>query len=563
MQRNDRVFTRGIGRAWQVAAVLAAFGLIASAGVISSGRAQAQAGGGAGEGPGATVTIGDANAEPGGSADVTVSLTTEIPAAAVQIDILYDGDDASIANPATACALDGRLGGGQQLSASFPAEQPEAPLVRLRLGVFPPLVFPNPTFDSGDLVTCSFAVSGDLESGDTIPLMADRVQVAVDDTIICDPGICGQEDGLITIGDGATPTATGTEETPTPTATETDETPAPTPTPGVPCTRDSDCPTGTTCQDNTCQPVPCSNDNQCPPGSTCSLPDGTCTPIDCTTNADCPERSFCDENGMCRPRYCENRNDCDAGEVCAADGICSPTCANDAQCSPEVCVDGSCVECRDDNQCPGGVCIDNSCTSVETTFALAVSPASQVGIAGSTVSVAVVLSSNPAGAAAETASNALAAADGLTLTACTVAAEIPGTVDGVPGATVSASLGGESGSVPSGTLYACSVAIASGISGARAVDCSAGTVNGSAVNCTGAVVQVESGEVPTPTPSMVPTATQTPVPPTATNTPTHTRRPSSDDDGCAVAPVSQAANPLRTVLMLAVPLALLMRRRRR
>lgn len=567
--RKFRLSTPGKGVVWRVVAALAVFGLVGAAGSNLSGSAQAQNGGGAGEGPGATVIIGDATAEAGAEAAVTVSLETDVPAAAVQVDILYNGDEASIGNPAAACALDGRLSGGQSLSASFPAEQPEAPTVRLRLGVFPPLVFPNPTFDSGAVVTCRFVVSSELEAGATIPLVADRVQVAVDDVVICNPGVCGEVDGLITVGDGQeatpTPTATSSEDTPTPGVTDTPV--PPTNTPGVPsCSRDSDCPTGTTCQNNMCRPVDCNNDQDCPPGSECRIegtPPGQCVPIDCTNDQDCPDRSFCDENGMCRPRYCNGRADCRPGEVCADDGICSPTCTNDGQCSPEVCVDGSCVECRDDTQCPGGVCIDNSCTSVETTFAMAVSPASQVGVAGSTVSVEVVLSSNPAGAAAESASNALDAAAGLTLTACTVAAEIPGVIAGVPGSTVSATLGGASGSVPSGTLYSCSVAIAAGISGARDIGCSAAVVNGTAVTCTGATIQVQDGELPTPTPTAQPTATNTPIPPTPTNTPTNTPRRSSDDDGCTVAPVSSTANPVRTLLVLLLPAAFLWYRRRR
>lgn len=569
---RKRLLLQSKRSAWGIATAFAVFGLLGAAGLISSGRAQAQPGGGAGVSTGATVTIGDATAAPGGEAAVTVSLATDVPAAAVQVDILYNGDDAAIANPATACALDGRLDGGQTLSASFPSVQPEPPTVLLRLGIFPPLVFPNPTFDSGDLVTCTFTVSEEAEVDSMIPLEADRTQVAVDDTIICDPGACGEEDGVITVADAdPTPTGTEMEDTPTP-GTPTPDTPTPTDTPDAPtCTRDADCPTGTTCQDNVCLPVDCTDDTDCPPGSECVTnggvtsggegPIGQCVPIDCETNTDCPERSVCDENGECRPQYCDDNNDCDGDDVCAEDGICSPTCENDGQCSPEVCVDGDCVECRDDSQCPGGICVDNSCMTVETSFSLAVSPASQMGVAGGTVSVEVILSSVPAGAEADSVSNTLEAASGLALVACTVAAEVAeGAIEIVDGSTLSATLSG----APSGSVYACSVAIAAGPAGPRGIDCSDGLVNGAAVSCSGATIIVTAEEPATPTPTesptTPPTVTATPVPPTTT--PTNTPRLDFDDDGCSVAPASANANPIRGLLFVLVPVALLWRRRR-
>lgn len=317
-------------------------------------------------------------------------------------------------------------------------------------------------------------------------------------------------------------------------------------------------------------PVECTDDTDCPPGSECEFngattsgtgPIGECVPIVCETDEDCPERSFCDENGECRPEYCLDNEDCEGEDVCGPDGICTPSCENDEQCDPEVCVDGGCVECRDDSQCPGGVCVDNSCMTVETTYSLAVSPASQVGVAGTTVSVEVVLSSVPAGAEADTVSNALNAGAGLALVACTVAAEVAeGAVEIVGGASSSATLSG----APSGSLYECSVAIAEGSNGPREIGCSGAMVNGASVPCTGATIQVTDEEIPTPTPTNTPTViptvtrTHTQVPATSTPTP----RMDFDDDGCTVAPVSANANPIRSLLFLLLPVALLWSRRR-
>ena len=75
---------------------------------------------------------------------------------------------------------------------------------------------------------------------------------------------------------------------------------------------------------------------------------------------------------------------------------------------------------------------------------------------------------------------------------------------------------------------------------------------------TGGPVETPTEEpVPTDTPTMGPTVT--PVPPTNTPRPTHGSR--DQDDSCAMVPVSRV-EPMRSLILLIVPAALLWRRRR-
>ncbi len=198
-------------------------------------------------------------------------------------------------------------------------------------------------------------------------------------------------------------------------------------------------------------------------------------------------------------------------------------------------------------------------TPGETTFSLGVEPASQTGVPGGSAAIQVVLSSDPSGEAADSVANTLAVDEGLALTACSVAAEIPGSIEGVPGSTAAATLGDGEGSVPSGTVYSCSVSIAQGASGSLGVDCSGATVNGEEIACTGGTIVVSAP----PTPTVVPptaTPTNTALPPTST--PTNTPVLDFDDDGCAVGPVAQTGSPLANLLFVLVPAALLWRRRK-
>lgn len=518
----------------------------------------------AGAGALSTFSLVGGEGQAGGVAGVTLTLANDDGSAvSAGVDIAFSTDDLTFTPPVNAsCVLNARIAGTHQVAGSvLPSGAVNVEI--FVLGTPDPL----PPLGNGPLAVCDFTIREDAEVGDMFPVEANSVFLgdALGAQLNADA-----VDGVITVV-GAAPTPTPTddmEDTPTPTpGTPGPDTPSP--TPANECTRDADCPTGTTCQNETCQPVDCDDDSDCPPGSECEFngavtsgaPSGQCVPIDCESDEDCPDRSVCDENGMCRPEYCDDNEDCPGDDVCAGDGICSSTCDADAQCSPEVCVDGSCVECRDESQCPGGICVDNSCMTVETTYTLAVSPASQIGVAGTTVSVAVILNSVPAGAPADSVSNSLAADDGLTLVACEIASGVSGgSFDGIPGSTVSATLS----NAAAGSVYSCSVSIAEGTLGNRDIDCSDAVVNGTAVSCGGATIEVVDEVSPTPT--IEPTAQPTPTSPPATNTPTSTRtntpRLDFDDDGCAVGPVSTNDNPLAVLMFLLAPAALLWSRRR-
>jgi hypothetical protein len=190
-------------------------------------------------------------------------------------------------------------------------------------------------------------------------------------------------------------------------------------------------------------------------------------------------------------------------------------------------------------------------------FSLAVNPSTQMGVAGGSAAIEVVLSGDSSSTAADSVSNSLAADPGLGIQACSVAAEIPGGIEGTPGTTVSATLGDGVGSVPTGTIYSCAVSIAEDAEGTLAITCGDATVNGESVTCSSAVIEVEAP--PTPTPTMMPTATFT-VTRIPTDTPTNTPRFDFEDDGCAVGP-APAGVDVGSLLFLVVPALLLWRRR--
>lgn len=557
--RNQLQARPGMGAAWAIGTVLAVAGVLCAPAFLTAtaGRAQAQGGVGAGVGTAAaTVTVGDASALPGENADVTVSFTSTEPAAAVQIDVLYNEDEALIDDPGTACALDSRLS-QQSLSATFPVDQPAAPMRRLRLGVFPPLVNPNPTFESGALVTCSFAVGAEVALGTTIPLEADRTQVARDNVVICGQGgdfPCAEVDGVIRVGAEATDTPAPTE-TPTPTTEATVE-----PT-TVPCTDDADCPDGQKCEivddSGTCVPDDCSDDTDCDLNEECV--DGICMDLPCSGQDDCPLGTICDEEtDTCQQIPCESSEMCPAGTECE-DGFCTPECRVDGDCTDGFCVDNTCVECRDNGDCDSNeTCQDGTCVSGGD----ALTVAGGTGMPGGTATLMVTLQ----GDGASEVNNTLSIADGdLAIAACTAAGEIPAsfTISGDDGSSVDAMLGGEGSTIAAGSLYACDVSIAANaMTGSRSVTCSGAMADGVPIDCNDTEIMVVSEETPTPT--FTPTSTSTPTRTfTPTEEPTNTPRPigSEEDDGCAVVAPAQGGSGMALLLLLA-PAFLLWGRRR-
>jgi hypothetical protein len=119
---------------------------------------------------------------------------------------------------------------------------------------------------------------------------------------------------------------------------------------------------------------PCTDDSQCPGGGTCEFDDDVCFggPGDgdaCTDDADCPEGGVCRPNtGICfggstDGESCTNDADCtglctalacvggpDAGEVCATNSDCTPVCVD-----PGDRCDGCVIPCGGD-ECGAGIC---------------------------------------------------------------------------------------------------------------------------------------------------------------------------------------------------------------
>jgi Cys-rich repeat protein len=132
-----------------------------------------------------------------------------------------------------------------------------------------------------------------------------------------------------------------------------------------PCTADSECAFGSTCDltKMSCTPRECRDDSMCPLGSLCQ--DRLCLP-GCLSNIDCPrEAATCDAArppaGACVE--CVAMSDCKADERCVADR-CVEDCRTDADCSVGVCdtEDRLCVECRDDSNCAlGNLCLADAC----------------------------------------------------------------------------------------------------------------------------------------------------------------------------------------------------------
>ncbi len=495
-----------------------------------------------------TLTLTGSEGEAGGGAGVGLELANDDGSAvSAGLDIEFNADDLTFPGAVSAnCILDDSIAATHQVAGRIIS--PGVVNVEILVAGTPD---PLPPLGNGLLAVCDFTIRADASPGDMFPVAA--ANVFIGDAL-------GAE--LASDGVGGVITVIGGSPTPTSTVTPVPETPTATP---VTCTEDSGCPTGTSCQDGTCQPIDCSDDSDCPPGSTCDSTSGgalgQCAPVPCATDGDCPDRSVCDDDGMCRPEFCNQNDDCIGDDVCASDGICSSKCDDDSQCDSGVCVGGTCVECRDDSDCSGGVCVANAC--VAGGFSIAVSPSAQSGVAGGSAAIRVVLSNDSTSAAADMVTNSLTVDAGLTIQGCeisTAAAVIPGEILGAPGTTVSATLGGPAGTVPTGTLYTCNIAMARDAAGSLAVNCGDAKVNGVSVDCVGAVINIPVPPTPTSTPTatavFTATETRTEVPPTQTP-----QSRGSEDDGCAVGPASPSAGAT-SMLFLLVPALLLWSRRR-
>lgn len=93
-----------------------------------------------------------------------------------QVDILYEPDQLTVADPSTACQLHPRLT-KQILRASLPSDPP-APDGKKRLRVFVgDIVLPTDTFDDGPIASCTFEINGTAEAR-VVRLSADHLNVS-------------------------------------------------------------------------------------------------------------------------------------------------------------------------------------------------------------------------------------------------------------------------------------------------------------------------------------------------------------------------------------------------
>jgi hypothetical protein len=115
--------------------------------------------------------------------------------------------------------------------------------------------------------------------------------------------------------------------------------------------------------------APCNNSTDCVDWLLCDSSIGTCAQGACAVNGDCAAGQECFRGGCRRPPCDDCSRPCPTGQVCRI-GSCAPApCDSDAKCGGrEICRAGACtaVECRTTADCRG--C--QICTSENTCFAL-------------------------------------------------------------------------------------------------------------------------------------------------------------------------------------------------
>lgn len=148
-------------------------------------------------------------------------------------------------------------------------------------------------------------------------------------------------------------------------STSTDcSTPAPSP----------NCPIGSQCVDQNCQPTSCTDSSQCPQGSVCA--NGQCLPLGETCNKNCYNGSLHCVDKKCV--QCSYNGDCTSEQYCDAGACTYPpvtTCTTSADCAnnpgAKVCetTAGVCVQCNGTSDCASGEsCNNHVCTKGTPSF---------------------------------------------------------------------------------------------------------------------------------------------------------------------------------------------------
>jgi hypothetical protein len=119
------------------------------------------------------------------------------------------------------------------------------------------------------------------------------------------------------------------------------------------CSNDAQCPTGVLCNNAKCTTVPCGSKADCgtSTNNVCSL--AFCTTNTCATNADCGSGGTCGGGTCDTGDDCVNPAGCGTEEICNgyAQGLCAKSCTTNADCAPDLCVNGKCGGCTNSAQC--------------------------------------------------------------------------------------------------------------------------------------------------------------------------------------------------------------------
>lgn len=324
--------------------------LLSSLLLVVPGTAKAQ---------GITLTIAGGTGAPGGTAEVTLTLSGDDQNQAIGVSDFVTFDDVlSVAN--SDCALDPRITPGTHIKSVLPQCIPGPPAgkkcVNFDIAVNPALADPNQPLGNGPLMTCVFhiaegapvgplALTGSqsgLEVGDKdlnlLPatVVSGQVQVDVSSaTPSPTPTATGTETQTPTPSLTATPSATATlTETASPSPTQTappsataTQTTTPTLTPtqthtqtASPTLTQTRTLTPTSTQTSTSTPTSTQTSTSTPTRTSTSTPTQTATRVPCASDPDCPPGEIC-LNQICSVEHCTTSADCSGGRQCVS-GIC-------------------------------------------------------------------------------------------------------------------------------------------------------------------------------------------------------------------------------------------------
>src|SRR6478752_855209 len=121
----------------------------------------------------------------------------------------------------------------------------------------------------------------------------------------------------------------------------------------VSCAADTACSLTKTCNGAKCTTVSCGSKADCGTSTSNVCASSYCTTNACSTNADCGSGGTCG-GGVCKTGDdCIGPAECGSEETCNgyAQGLCEKACTKNADCAPDLCVNGKCGGCTNSTQC--------------------------------------------------------------------------------------------------------------------------------------------------------------------------------------------------------------------